>query len=190
MGLDARLDLWKIGRMPRSPLRFRNASSTLQITYTPAPGPPGSNSGCGAGQGAIAFGLVASGRPGELIAWRHIAYAPAVLPNGLLSAMSVHVGQRWIVAEVDRPGRSFLDETWRPSERQLALHDVVEGDPSVRLFRAWLRRAMALLLSYGRGSQYRRPSCFPRPRPEVAPSLGPNVHRIRATSPPLSLPQS
>jgi hypothetical protein len=35
---------------------------------------------------------------------RHIAYAPAVLPDGLLCAMSVHVGLRGMVVEVDRPG--------------------------------------------------------------------------------------
>ena len=33
-----------------------------------------------------------------------IAYAPAVLPDGLLCAMSVHVGLRGMVVEVDRPG--------------------------------------------------------------------------------------
>ena len=35
---------------------------------------------------------------------RHIAYAPAVLPEGLLCAMSVHAGLRGMVVEVDRPG--------------------------------------------------------------------------------------
>ncbi len=35
---------------------------------------------------------------------RHIAYAPAVLPNGLRCAMSVHFGLRGMVIEVDRPG--------------------------------------------------------------------------------------
>ena len=35
---------------------------------------------------------------------RRIAYAPAVLPDGLLCAMSVHVGLRGMVVEVDRPG--------------------------------------------------------------------------------------
>lgn len=35
---------------------------------------------------------------------RHIAYAPAVLPNGLHCAMSVHVGLRGMVVEVDGPG--------------------------------------------------------------------------------------
>ena len=177
--------------MPRSPLRFRNASSTLQITYTPAPGPPGSNSGCGAGQGAIAFGLVASGRPGESIAWRHIAYAPAVLPNGLLSAMSVHVGQRWIVAEVDRPGtlipgRDVAARASASSRSTTSLKATLQSDSSEPgCGERWRSCSVT-----GAGSQYRRPSFFPRPRPEVAPSLGPNVHRIRATSPPLSLPQS
>lgn len=35
---------------------------------------------------------------------RHIAYAPAILPNGLHCAMSVHVGLRGMVIKVDRPG--------------------------------------------------------------------------------------
>ncbi len=35
---------------------------------------------------------------------RRIAYAPAVLPDGLLCAMSVHVGLSGMVVEVDRPG--------------------------------------------------------------------------------------
>ena len=35
---------------------------------------------------------------------RHIAYAPAILPDGLHCAMSVHVGDRGMVIEVDRPG--------------------------------------------------------------------------------------
>lgn len=35
---------------------------------------------------------------------RHIAYAPAILPEGLHCAMSVHVGLRGMVIEVDRPG--------------------------------------------------------------------------------------
>ncbi len=35
---------------------------------------------------------------------RRIAYAPAVLPDGLLCAMSVHVGLSSMVVEVDRPG--------------------------------------------------------------------------------------
>ena len=35
---------------------------------------------------------------------RRIAYAPAVLPDGLLCAMSVHIGLRGMVVEVDRPG--------------------------------------------------------------------------------------
>lgn len=34
----------------------------------------------------------------------HIAYAPAILPDGLHCAMSVHVGLRGMVVEVDRPG--------------------------------------------------------------------------------------
>jgi hypothetical protein len=34
----------------------------------------------------------------------HIAYAPAILPDGLHCAMSVHVGLRGMVIEVDRPG--------------------------------------------------------------------------------------
>jgi hypothetical protein len=33
-----------------------------------------------------------------------IAYAPAVLPDGLFCAMSVHVGLRGMVVEVGRPG--------------------------------------------------------------------------------------
>jgi hypothetical protein len=33
-----------------------------------------------------------------------IAYAPAVLPDGLACAMSVHLGLRGMVVEVDRPG--------------------------------------------------------------------------------------
>jgi hypothetical protein len=33
-----------------------------------------------------------------------IAYAPAVLPDGLLCAMSIRVGLRGMVVEVDRPG--------------------------------------------------------------------------------------
>ena len=35
---------------------------------------------------------------------RHIAYAPAILPDGLHCAMSVHVSLRGMVIEVDRPG--------------------------------------------------------------------------------------
>ena len=35
---------------------------------------------------------------------RRIAYAPAVLPDGLHCAMSVHAGLRGMVVEVDRPG--------------------------------------------------------------------------------------
>ncbi len=35
---------------------------------------------------------------------RHIAYAPAILPDGLHCAMSIHAGQRGMVIEVDRPG--------------------------------------------------------------------------------------
>ena len=35
---------------------------------------------------------------------RRIAYAPAVLPEGLLCAMSDHAGLRGMVVEVDRPG--------------------------------------------------------------------------------------
>ncbi len=35
---------------------------------------------------------------------RRIAYAPAVLPDGLACAMSVHVGLRGMVVEVARPG--------------------------------------------------------------------------------------
>jgi hypothetical protein len=34
----------------------------------------------------------------------HIAYAPAALPGGLHCAMSVHLGWRGMVVEVDRPG--------------------------------------------------------------------------------------
>ena len=33
-----------------------------------------------------------------------IAYAPAILPNGLFCAMSVRVGLRGMLVEVDRPG--------------------------------------------------------------------------------------
>jgi len=35
---------------------------------------------------------------------RHIAYAPAILPDGLHCAMSVHVSLRGMIIEVDRPG--------------------------------------------------------------------------------------
>ena len=35
---------------------------------------------------------------------RHIAYAPAILPDGLHCAMSIHAGLRGMVIEVDRPG--------------------------------------------------------------------------------------
>jgi hypothetical protein len=35
---------------------------------------------------------------------RRIAYAPAILPDGLHCAMSVHVSLRGMVIEVDRPG--------------------------------------------------------------------------------------
>lgn len=35
---------------------------------------------------------------------RHIAYAPALLPDGLNCAMSIHVNFRGMVIEVDRPG--------------------------------------------------------------------------------------
>ena len=35
---------------------------------------------------------------------RRIAYAPAALPDGLACAMSVHLGLRGMVVEVDRPG--------------------------------------------------------------------------------------
>lgn len=35
---------------------------------------------------------------------RHIAYAPAILLDGLHCAMSVHVGLRGMVIVVDRPG--------------------------------------------------------------------------------------
>jgi hypothetical protein len=34
----------------------------------------------------------------------HIAYAPAVLPDGAHCAMSVHLGARGMIIEVDRPG--------------------------------------------------------------------------------------
>ena len=50
---------------------------------------------------------------------RHIAYAPAVLPNGLHCAMSVHVGLRGMVVEVDGPGTLIPDaaSSWTASNR-------------------------------------------------------------------------
>lgn len=52
-----------------------------------------------------------------------IAYAPAVLPDGLHCAMSIHVGLRGMVIEVDRPGtlipgRDVVPEPPRPPKRQ------------------------------------------------------------------------
>jgi hypothetical protein len=53
---------------------------------------------------------------------RHIAYAPAILPDGSQCAMSVRVGQRGLVIEVDRPGtlivgRGVVAERREPSLR-------------------------------------------------------------------------
>jgi hypothetical protein len=84
----------------RSPLRFRNASSTLRIAIRLHPdlavefwlrGRIGRNS----------FGLVASGQPGDPIAWAtHCLCARSTAQR---TAPSVHVGQRGMVVEVDRP---------------------------------------------------------------------------------------
>ena len=53
---------------------------------------------------------------------RHIAYAPAILPDGLHCAMSVHVGLRGMVIEVDRPGtlipgRDVVADRHEPTRR-------------------------------------------------------------------------
>ena len=66
----------------------------------------------------LADQILAAGPDGERslsVLWRqagraikshgwHIAYAPAILPDGLHCAMSVHVTLRGMVIEVDRPG--------------------------------------------------------------------------------------
>ncbi|MDI9849518.1 hypothetical protein QM467_15790 [Rhodoblastus sp. 17X3] len=49
---------------------------------------------------------------------RHIAYAPAVLPDGLNCAMSVHVGLRGMVIEVDRPGTLIPGRDVVPDRRE------------------------------------------------------------------------
>lgn len=53
---------------------------------------------------------------------RHITYAPAILPNGLHCAMSIHAGLRGMVITVDRPGtlipgRDVVVERFTPVRR-------------------------------------------------------------------------
>lgn len=75
-----------------------------EINNTPAPGPRGKTSRRGP-EGARA--LSSLWRQVDRAVQSHgnrIAYAPAVLPDGLFCAMSVRVGLRGMVVEVDRPG--------------------------------------------------------------------------------------
>jgi hypothetical protein len=55
----------------------------------------------------------------------HIAYAPAILPDGAHCAMSVHLGPRGMVIEVDRPGtlikgRDVVADWREPTRRRPA----------------------------------------------------------------------
>ncbi|MGO8739742.1 hypothetical protein [Rhodoblastus sp.] len=53
---------------------------------------------------------------------RHITYAPAILPDGLHCAMSIHASPRGVVIVVDRPGtlipgRDVVVERRQPARR-------------------------------------------------------------------------
>ncbi len=95
-----------------------------------------------AGRRAGAVEPVAAGGAGGRLARAPIAYAPAVLPDGIGCAMSVHLGLSGMVLEVDRPGtpipgRDVVAE--RPAEPRRA--EVTSRARALALARILLREA-------------------------------------------------